>query len=139
MRQEIENHQRFSLRKVKAYKKAGLASVFLGTSLLMANLGNVVHADSTDGGSTTGTNAVIENESNTVPAGAAQDQVQANTSDQATKTQAAQIVTSQKADDAKMTEATQNAGQASMNQAAKADQVVNKANDPVEKGENTQC
>ena len=139
MRQEIENHQRFSLRKVKAYKKAGLASVFLGTSLLMANLGNVVHADSTDSGSATGTNAVIENESNTVPAGAAQDQAQAKSNDQATKTQVAQTVTSQKADDAKMTEAAQNAGQASMNQAAKADQVVNKANDSVEKGENTQA
>lgn len=138
MRQEIENHQRFSLRKVKAYKKAGLASVFLGTSLLMANLGNVVHADSTDSGSAAGTNAVIENESNTVPAGAAQDQAQAKTSDQATKTQAAQTVTSQKADDAKMTEATQNAGQASMNQTAKVDQVVNKANDLVKKGESTQ-
>ena len=131
MRQEIENHQRFSLRKVKAYKKAGLASVFLGTSLLMANLGNVVHADSKDTGSSAGASAVVENEGDVVPAGAAQDQ--------ATKTQVAQTVTSQKADDAKMTEATQNAGQASMNQAAKVDQVVNKANDPVKKGENTQA
>ena len=137
MRQEIENHQRFSLRKVKAYKKAGLASVFLGTSLLMANLGNVVHADSKDTGSSAGASAVIENEGDVVPAGAAQDQAKAN--DQATKTQAAQTVTSQKADNAKMAEAAQNAGQASMNQAAKADQVVNKANDPVKKGENTQA
>ena len=137
MRQEIENHQRFSLRKVKAYKKAGLASVFLGTSLLMANLGNVVHADSKDTGSSAGASAVIENEGDVVPAGAAQDQAKAN--DQAGKAQAAQTVTSQKADNAKMAEATQNAGQASMNQAAKADQVVNKANDPVKKGENTQA
>ena len=137
MRQEIENHQRFSLRKVKAYKKAGLASVFLGTSLLMANLGDVVHADSKDTGSSAGASAVVENEGNVVPAGAAQDQAKAN--DQAGKAQAAQTVTSQKADDAKMTEATQNVGQASMNQAAKADQVVNKANDPVKKGENTQA
>ena len=137
MRQEIENHQRFSLRKVKAYKKAGLASVFLGTSLLMANLGDVVHADSKDTGSSAGASAVIENEGDVVPAGAVQDQAKAN--DQAGKAQAAQTVTSQKADNAKMTEATQNAGQASMNQAAKADQVVNKANDPVKKGENTQA
>ena len=103
MRQEIKDHQRFSLRKVKAYKKAGLASVFLGTSLLMANLGDVVHADSKDKGS----NAVIENEGNTIPAGAAQDQTQIKTSNQASKMQAAQTVTSQKADDTKITATTQ--------------------------------
>ena len=116
MRQEIENHQRFSLRKVKAYKKAGLASVFLGTSLLMANLGDVVHADSKDTGSSAGASAVVENEGDVVPAGAAQDQAKAN--DQAGKAQAAQTVTSQKADDAKLVAASQtkNASQAKQTQ-----------------------
>ena len=136
MRQEIENHQRFSLRKVKAYKKAGLASVFLGTSLLMANLGNVVHADSKDTGSSAGASAVIENEGNVVPAGAVQDQAKAN--DQAGRAQADQTVTSQKADDAKLVAASQtkNVSQAKQtqvqkNQASDASEQINKVTNDV--------
>ena len=63
MKQEIENHQRFSLRKVKAYKKAGLASVFLGTSLLMANLGNVAHADTNTAANGGEASSVVETDS----------------------------------------------------------------------------